>query len=336
MKRHDKKFSSVRNKLIMILGLSVPVVLFSVASCMAQTTKPEIISTQKIWDKAPHNAFTDLVRFKGMWYCAFREATKHVYGTDGKIRVIASRDGAKWDSVALFERKGVDLRDPKLCITPDNRLMLHIGGSIYVNQKHMGFKHTVIFSKDGKHWTKMQDININNRWPWRPAWHNNMVYSVAYDSTAALYRSKNGWDYERVCNFALAGFPNEASLFFLPGDTMVVLIRRDRGNRHACIGKSVPPYTTWTWKETGWSIGGPDLIDVSGQLYGAGRCNMNDEAKTVLGKIDVNGFTPILTLPSGGDCSYPGMVYYKKILWISYYSSHDGKTSVYLSKIKLN
>ena len=33
----------------------------------------KIVEIRKIWDAAPHNAFTDLERFKGEWYCAFRE-----------------------------------------------------------------------------------------------------------------------------------------------------------------------------------------------------------------------------------------------------------------------
>ena len=28
---------------------------------------PKLIEVRKIWDKAPHNAFTDLVRFKDEW-----------------------------------------------------------------------------------------------------------------------------------------------------------------------------------------------------------------------------------------------------------------------------
>jgi hypothetical protein len=42
-----------------------------------------------------------------------------------------------------------------------------------------------------------------------------------------------------------------------------------------------------------------------------------------------------LKLPSGGDTSYPGMLVYKNKLWVSYYSSHQGKTSIYLAKIPL-
>ena len=44
-------------------------------------------------------------------------------------------------------------------------------------------------------------------------------------------------------------------------------------------------------------------------------------------------FGYFLELPSGGDTSYPGLVWYDGILWVSYYSSHEGKTSIYLAKL---
>ncbi len=32
-----------------------------------------LVEVRKIWDQGPHNAFTDLVRFKNRWFCVFRE-----------------------------------------------------------------------------------------------------------------------------------------------------------------------------------------------------------------------------------------------------------------------
>lgn len=45
--------------------------------------------------------------------------------------------------------------------------------------------------------------------------------------------------------------------------------------------------------------------------------------------------TEFLKLPSGGDCSYAGLVWSEDLLWVSYYSSHEGKTCIYLAKVKL-
>jgi hypothetical protein len=62
------------------------------------------------------------VRFGGRWYCAFREGTEHAT-EDGKGRILVSDDGAQWISTGLLEAVG-DLRDPKLCVTPDGRLIV--------------------------------------------------------------------------------------------------------------------------------------------------------------------------------------------------------------------
>src|SRR5436190_502335 len=99
--------------------------------------EPELVSVKMIWDKGKHNAFTDLVRFKDAWFCTFREADAHV-GGDGTCRVLTSKDGETWNAVALVAEKGIDLRDPKLSVTPDNRLMLIAGGSVYEGKTFKG------------------------------------------------------------------------------------------------------------------------------------------------------------------------------------------------------
>jgi hypothetical protein len=114
---------------------------------------PELVSVEKIWDRAPHNAFTDLIRWRGRWYCTFREAEAHV-GGDGRIRVLGSSDGRRREPGALIAEEGIDLRDPKLSITPDDRLMIVAGGSVYRGTKTlMGHRPRVMFSRDGREWT---------------------------------------------------------------------------------------------------------------------------------------------------------------------------------------
>jgi hypothetical protein len=49
--------------------------------------KAKLVRVDKIWSEAPHSAFTDLIRWNDRWYCAFREAQKHV-GTQGQLRII--------------------------------------------------------------------------------------------------------------------------------------------------------------------------------------------------------------------------------------------------------
>ena len=33
---------------------------------------------------------------------------------------------------------------------------------------------------------------------------------------------------------------------------------------------------------------------------------------------------------------YTGLVWHNDLLWISYYSSHEGKTSIYLAKVRID
>ena len=60
-------------------------------------------------------------------------------------------------------------------------------------------------------------------------------------------------------------------------------------------------------------------------------------AHTAITCIDVKKgkMTKLLKLPSGGDTSYPGLVWHDNMLYVSYYSSHEGRTSIYLAKVKV-
>jgi hypothetical protein len=61
----------------------------------AQAPVAELVSVEKIWDKAPHNAFTDLTRFQNLFYCCFREADSATKG-EGTIRTLISASGSNW------------------------------------------------------------------------------------------------------------------------------------------------------------------------------------------------------------------------------------------------
>src|SRR5947208_12843684 len=120
--------------------LVIRAVILWLVPCLPAATsaaEPEIVSVAKIWDAGAHNAFTDLIRWHDKWYCSFREAESHVSG-NGQLRLLVSDDGDKWQSAALISEAGIDLRDPKLSITPDDRLMMVAGGSVYEGKTFKG------------------------------------------------------------------------------------------------------------------------------------------------------------------------------------------------------
>jgi len=304
---------------------------------------PAILSVARIWDAGAHNAFTDLIRWRDRWYCSFREADDHV-GGDGRIRVLVSADGDTWTSAALVGEKGIDLRDPKLSITPDGRLMIVAGGSVYEGKRYLGRQPRVMFSTDGTTWSAPQRVLEEGDWLWRVTWHDGRAYGVSYrthpdDSSEwalTLVSSTDGRTFERVTALSVPGRPNETTLRFMPDGEMVALVRREAGDRLAWIGRSRAPYTAWTWRETTHQVGGPNFIRLpDGALWATGR-SYPGGPKTVVARMTLDGgFDPVLTLPSGGDTSYAGMVWHGDLLWVSYYASHEGRTAIYLARVKV-
>jgi len=313
--------------------------LFALATFAAG---PELLSVHKIWDQGGHNAFTDLIRYHDKWFCAFRESAAHI-GGDGKLRILESTDGDTWKSAALLAETGIDLRDPKLSITPDGRLMVVAGGSVYGGTtKLQGCQPRVAFSQDGREWSPTQRVLHEGEWLWRVTWHDGTAYGVSYnlgtgknERILKLCSSTNGVDWNIVTPLAVTGQPNETTVRFLRDGEAMMLVRREAGDLGGWIGTSKPPYTDWKFAQTHVRLGGPDFVELPGGALVAGsRDSAQGKVKFSLFRLTRESLTPALTLPSGGDCSYPALVWHEGLLWVSYYSSHEGKTSIYLAKIK--
>lgn len=302
------------------------------------------IEVRRIWDMAPHNAFTDLIRFDNQWYCAFREGQTHV-SDDGKLRVIRSEDGNAWASVALLDWKDGDVRDAKLSITGNGELML--SGAVRFLKPIDGNKHQSVtwLSPDGEHWSEPFSCPTGlGTWRWSATWHKGIAYSFGYsgkDKQGCLYRSKNGKTWEVVKDDVYPDaqtYGNETSLVFLNDDTAYCLLRRDKGSCSGMLGVSQPPYTEWKWSDLGTHIGGPKMISFGKNRFLA-AVRLNDGGqRTSLCWIDPQAgkLTEALKLPSGGDTSYAGLVLHDGMVWVSYYSSHEGKTAIYLAKVKID
>lgn len=301
-------------------------------------------TVRKIWDKAPHNAFTDLIRFKGDWYCAFREGESHV-SDDGRLRVIRSSDGDGWSSVALMTWDGGDVRDAKLSVTADGQLML--SGAVRFLKPKDGNTHQSVtwLSSDGENWSDPYACPTGlGTWRWSVTWHKGVAYSFGYsgkDKAGCLYRSEDGKSWEAVKDDVYPDadtYGNETSILFLEDDTACCLLRRDKGSCTGMLGKAQPPYTDWEWHDLGVRIGGPKMIALDNDRFVAGVRLYNDKTRTSLCWIDPQNanLDEALTLPSGGDTSYPGLVLRDDVLWVSYYSSHEDKTAIYLARVQID
>ena len=339
-----------RGEVVKVIRASIALVVLQAAVALAAVPlTAELVSVKKIWDQAPHNAFTDLVRWKDQFYCAFREGRSHV-SADGHIRVLCSKDANEWSSTSSIALDGYDLRDAHLSVAPDNRLML-LGGAAprKTDGQNAPTGSFAAFSQDGTEWTKPQIVSEPGRWLWCGTWHEGKVYGVSYPAGKGspdldLLVSTDGLTYKPlVPKLYGMGWPNETTLRFDRDGVCYALVRRDkRGDQpySAVLGISRGDYTQWQWHDLGSefnAFGGPNFIQLpTGDWLAAGRMHQ-DAAHTALCYLDLasHTMTKLLKFPSGGDTSYPGLVWHNDLLYVSYYSSHEGKTSIYLAKVRI-
>lgn len=333
---------------------------FFFAANAATTSPRDSIEVSKIWDQAPHNAFTDLIRFDNHFYCAFREGLSHVGGKNsGKIRILKSKKGKQWNSVALLEIEDLDLRDAKLSITPQGVLMVTMAGARFEEGVISELFPMVAFSdKSGMDFTQPERSTIDpaviptKDWIWRVTWHKGVGYGVDYQLKenardrkslkkdawlVYLLKTTDGKYFEKVAQLAIDDLPNEATIRFDEKDNMHVLVRREAKDQMGVLAKSAYPYRDWTYHPLGVRLGGPNFLFLKNERLVIGTRYYEGTATfTALLVTDSQGsILKTIKLPSGGDTSYPGMVIHDKKLWVSYYSGHEGKSGIYLAQIPM-
>ncbi len=300
-----------------------------------------MLTARCIWQQAEHNAFTDLIWFRQALWCVFREGSDHI-SPDGAFRLLRSADlGQSWHSAALISASDADLRDAKLSVQPDGSLLILGAGALH-NRERQSHQSYIWQSEDGYNWSAAQPVGEANIWLWRMAWQQQLQkwYAVGYrvgtDRLVRLYHGTSALQLSPLADLYSGSYANESGLLFEADGTALCLLRRDP--EPGLFGHSKPPYTTWQWQDVGCRIGGPQWLQLpDGRLLACVRL-YDDTVRTSLCWVDRhNGkLTEWQTLPSGGDCSYAGMVLRDHTLYISYYSSHEGKTSIYFTEMMLD
>jgi hypothetical protein len=339
-------------KNFMIVSL-LTMLTFSVAvtSATAQVSG-KLVESRVIWQGDRNITGTDLVRYKDIWFCVYRVGGR-VYSRDGELHIISSTDGAKWELAAKIKSpiRGCGLDEPRLVVTPDNRLMLSAMGkrifvpnSEFVKPGTRSFQKQAMvwFSQDGRDWSAPKPLGERNYVVSSVYWHKGTAFSYGRGcgcgiaQTVQIGYSQTGDDFEEyISELVMDGrkivWPGSASLVF-EGNLGFCLM----SGQHGMLGSSKQPYEDWKWQKLDKRILCPDTIRVSdGQIIASvGMCDK--KVRTSLCWVDTAAgkLQEILELPTGGLAIKAGLATHDGHLWVSY--QQKGKPrSVQLAKVKL-
>jgi len=325
---------------------------------MTDLPQLRVESVRKIYDDGHHNAFTDLCRFKGRIYLTCRSCPDgHMVFTSSSIVVLVSDDdGATWEKVFSFDAPpDRDTRDPHFLIFRD-QLFVYTGtwlvppeGEQRDLNDHLGY---AAWTADGVSWNGPRSLEgTYGHYIWRAAAHGDKAYLCArrrrdfppgYDGEdghkiveGAMLESDDGLIW-RYCTLFTEDYGDETAFLFEP-DGSVLAIARGLGPCTARVCRSAPPYDAWIRTDLDRNVGGPLLAQWGDRYLVAGRKSLEpNKPRTTLYWLVDDQLCEIAELPSDGDNSYPGLLPLDdRRALLSYYSSHEETTSIYLAELEL-
>jgi hypothetical protein len=320
-----------------------------------------VASVRRIFHDGGHNAFTDLVRFKGKFYLAFRSCPAgHMVNPSASIIVLGSDDGQVWTPVHQFCVKDRDTRDPHFLVFQD-KLFVYSGtwysGATALPSKdydlnmHLGY---AAWSDDGVTWhSPILLEGTFGHYVWRAAAFNGKAYlcgrrkagfaagprGEGKEVESVMLESDDGLIW-RKCALFQESAGDETAFMFEPDGSVWGFGRR--GGADAQLLRSKPPYAQWDRKDLDRYIGGPLVTKWGDRCVVGGRKKTEEKNghKTSLCWLQGDQLHEFAELPSGGDNSYPGFVELTpERALVSYYSSHErdnaGKaiTAIYLAEL---
>ena len=329
----------------LIISLSIAASVMAFAQPKEETT-----DIRRVWDRGGHNAYSDITFTRLRLFIAFREAPNDIPTNEseyGKIRILSSTDGEFWESSAVLEIPGVDLRDPKITFTPKKRLMLLVKGVKYDGQSIKSMTSYMSQSDaEGKRFSKIEPLELEDPLNseinslQRMTWYDKTGYGIFTKKdpeTGAnlnyLIKNEKKKELEVITELELPGEVNDITVRFLSGAEMMIIAEME-GSK-GLIGTSKSPYKDWTWEELEKPMESVnfEVIPINKVLLGTTLTDENGKYAALLQGKKGETFNESFRLPSGGDTGHMGMFAIAGFVWLSYHSSHEGKTSIYYARI---
>lgn len=287
-----------------------------------------------------HNAFTDLAYWQGCYWTSYRKGSAHV-SMDGEVCLSVSADRTRFREAARLKVPG-DNRDPKLVAMNDGRLAMlfpsWVGGYAALHLQQF-----IAFSHDGFNWSEPLSILEPHWWLWRVVEYQGRYYGAAYtyrDAETGGRRVRQRFMVsDDMLRWETLGQTGEDSLsesdFRFRPDGEVWMISRcsepPTAPAHFCTSR--PPYTEWETRPLDVMIHSPAMLEHDGALYVAGRRHAPQEGDATfpfesamslgIWRVERNRALPVLRIPAGGDCAYPGFIKDPEgRICLTYYSQH--------------
>ena len=346
-----------RFSILSLLSLLLPLCL---ADPLA-ASEVRLTEVRRAFHNGEHNAFTDLVRWEGKFWLTFRSCPDgHMVHPTSSILVLSSEDTENWTEEHRFSVDRRDVRDPHFLIFGD-RLFVYTGTwwsgddtlprEEYDLNRHLGY---AVFTDDGESWSEPRQLEgTYGHYIWRAAVHDGKAYLCGrrkenYSEQeggaaptrivqSAMLESDDGLIWKFHSLFQLARGDETAFLFEDDGSLLAV---SRSGSQPAQLVRADPPWKEKTRVDFPDYIGGPLLARWGDRYLVGGRRNTEEGPRTALYWLEGNTLEQFLTLPSGGDNSYPGFVELDNGNGlVSWYSSHEKNdegnpiTAIYLAEL---
>ncbi|NLS77477.1 MAG: hypothetical protein GXY76_09490 [Chloroflexi bacterium] len=321
----------------------------------------QIQNIRQVYNDGNHNAFTDLVHFKGAYYLTFRSCIDgHMVYDSSRILILHSLDTVHWRLAHAFHVPDRDVRDPHFLALGD-ALFVYSGTWLADGRREreqndqQGYG---CWTTDGKTWRGPRFLEgTQGHYIWRAAAHEGKAYlcgrrkrGLAPTATmaearplteSALLVSDDGLRFQTAGLFQ-EEYGDETAFCFEPDGAIVALARRPLGMT-AQLLRARPPYRDWSRRDLDRNVGGPLLARWGDRYLVGGRKWLDgDRAITMLYWLVDDRLVEIAALPSGGDNSYPGFVETGPGRGlVSWYSSHEGSgvgqapCAIYLADLAL-
>jgi hypothetical protein len=318
---------------------------------MGHSANIKIQSVTKLVDDGVHNAFTDLCRFRDVFYLTYRACPDgHMIHATSQIVVLQSRDAISWEEVHKFGVPNRDVRDPHFLLLGQRLFVLSgtwpvVPGDPYAKrmEDHQGFGS---WTPDGTNWRGPGPLEgTHGFYIWRAAARDGLAVmngrkKVGDDVENWLLQSRDGERWEPLTR--IPGYGNETASVFDRDGGLTVLCRGP-GTEPASLCRADPPYQQWSCTVLDRQVGGPLLARWGDAWFAGGRRYDTDGGKvTALYWLEGGLLREAAVLPSGGDNSYPGFLQTgNRSALLSYYSSHEAGSdgsppaNIYLARLKL-